>query len=239
MKNAFAVNLLFWLVFLLAACTPAQSISSEAQKVVEETPDNEATITPAVTSTSAAPIANPSVVLNREPIILPISLFIVNGQDDVLDSSRNVSELEQIYDRVNEIWAPAGIKMQIQAVQELELPSPILRSIFSGDFQPFFNGLELEFSVSNPSLLNGFYAQNIGGPNGIVPARGRIFFVTDEPSVHDERVSAHEIGHILGLHHTVQDDGRLMFPGTNGMSLTDEEIGVARYVAQGLLDRMR
>ncbi len=129
--------------------------------------------------------------------------------------------------------------MQLQSVQEIELPSPILRSIVSGDFQPFFNGLEREFTVSDPSLLNGFYAQNIGGPNGIVPSRGRIFFVTDEPSVHDERVSAHEIGHILGLHHTLQDEGRLMFPGTNGMSLTEEEIGVARYVAQGFLDRLR
>ncbi len=239
MRNAFTVNLFFWLVLLVAACTPDQSIISESQKVLEESSDNRSTITPAVTPTSVASIADLSVVFNREPIILPISLFIVTGEDDFFDSSRSVSELEQIYDRVNEIWAPAGIKMQIQSVQELELPSPIIRSIFSGDFQPFFNGLEREFAVSDPSLLNGFYAQNIGGPNGIVPSRGRLFFVTDEPSVHDERVSAHEIGHILGLHHTLQDEGRLMFPGTNGMSLTDEEIGVARYVAQGLLDRLR
>ena len=66
-----------------------------------------------------------------------------------------------------------------------------------------------------------------------------MFFVTDTPSVHHERVTSHEIGHILGLHHTLDDSGRLMFPGTNGMELTVEEITVARYVAQGLLAGVR
>ena len=57
--------------------------------------------------------------------------------------------------------------------------------------------------------------------------------------MHDRRVSSHEVGHILGLHHVLTDSNRLLFSGTNGMALTDEEAAVARYVAQGILDGVR
>ncbi|MCP5100416.1 MAG: hypothetical protein GY943_33115 [Chloroflexi bacterium] len=75
--------------------------------------------------------------------------------------------------------------------------------------------------------------------NGTVPFSGRAFSVMDNPSVHHERVSSHEIGHILGLHHVLDDAGRLMFSGTNGMALSAEEVTVARYAAQGMLERVR
>ena len=61
----------------------------------------------------------------------------------------------------------------------------------------------------------------------------------DTPSVYDERVTSHEIGHILGLHHVLDDAGRLLYSGTNGMSLTEEEQAVARYAAEGLLAGVR
>ncbi len=73
----------------------------------------------------------------------------------------------------------------------------------------------------------------------MAPLGTRTFFVTDEPSVHDERVSNHEIGHILGLHHTTDDSGRLMFSGTNGMEFSEAEIATARYTAEGIIDGNR
>jgi hypothetical protein len=57
--------------------------------------------------------------------------------------------------------------------------------------------------------------------------------------VHDERVSSHEIGHILGLHHETSDIDHLMYQGTNGVELADEEVVTARYVAQGITDGLR
>jgi hypothetical protein len=44
---------------------------------------------------------------------------------------------------------------------------------------------------------------------------------------------------MLGLHHALDDEDRLLYSGTNGMTLTEEEIIVARYVAQGVLDGVR
>ena len=56
----------------------------------------------------------------------------------------------------------------------------------------------------------------------------RLFFVTDSPSVRHERVTAHEIGHLLGLGHAHRDTQRLMYSGTNGTNLTEEEIKTVR-----------
>ena len=63
--------------------------------------------------------------------------------------------------------------------------------------------------------------------------------VIGEPSVFDRRVSSHEVGHILGLRHTRADRGRLLYSGTNGMTLTPEEIVLARYVTIKLLKAKR
>lgn len=72
-----------------------------------------------------------------------------------------------------------------------------------------------EIEVSDPSLINAFYARDIGGPNGITPFGSRVLFVMDSPSVLNERVTSHEIGHILALHHVLNDADHLMFSGTN------------------------
>ena len=79
----------------------------------------------------------------------------------------------------------------------------------------------------------------MGGPNGINPFRSRSFFVIDEPTVFDRRVSSHEVGHILGLRHASGDPERLLFSGTNGMTLTENEATVAQYFAQGIIQSVR
>ncbi|MEM7335893.1 MAG: matrixin family metalloprotease [Chloroflexota bacterium] len=197
------------------------------------------TIEPAtpLVATNAPPLISTELPLPR--IILPIAVFIVDAEDEQMASDRTVEELTAVYERVNDIWAQADIRLDVQTIESVILPESITRSILFGDFNPFFANVGQTFDVPNASLINAFYSKEIGGPNGIVPFRSRVFFVMDTPSVHDERVSAHEVGHILGLHHVLDDPDRLMFSGTNGMMLSDEEIAVARYAAQGLLDGVR
>ncbi len=43
------------------------------------------------------------------------------------------------------------------------------------------------------------------------------------------------MGHIFRLQHARAGGGRLLFSGTNGMTLAQEEITLARYVAGQLL----
>lgn len=200
-------------------------------------------ITPPVASPSSTePVSNPasaSPPQTAAPILLPISVYILDDETGVYSSARTVDEVETILANANEIWSQAGIELDVQSVQRLTVPTSALEGIGRGEFSSFFRTAGVDFNIPDLSLINGFYVRAIGGPNGIAPSGTRTFFVMDEPSVHDERVTAHEIGHILGLHHTLEDRNRLLYPGTNGMSLTEEESVVARYVAQGLLAGVR
>ena len=111
--------------------------------------------------------------------------------------------------------------------------------MLAGNVAPFFNEIGDSITLPQVSTINGFYIRSVGGPNGTNPFRSRSFFVIDEPSVFDRRVSSHEVGHILGLHHVLDDPSRLLFSGTNGMTLTEEEATVARYFAQGINQGVR
>ncbi len=255
MKKNISLLIPLLLVALLAACGPAVFIeeASPTSTAISETAVSTATVsttdsvpietTPTSSrgqAVSPIPIPATATPASLPTIRLPISIYIIDDVDGKFSSRRTVDELTAVYERVNEIWAQANIILDIQTIQRIELSGAPLQGILSGDFQPFFNSLgRNEIEVLQPSLLNGFYSQAIGGPNGIVPGNSRLFFVMDTPSVHDERVTSHEIGHILGLHHVPDDPDRLLFSGTNGMTLSPEEIVVVRYFAQGMLDRLR
>jgi hypothetical protein len=216
---------------LLAACTQPivdpNSVFQPAPVVaLPVNPSPSPAVEPAVAS---EPAATPQALLT-----VPVAVYIVDSDDGSpqLSSARTVSEVEAIFQRVNQIWGQAGIVLDVQAVQRIEAPSTILQDIAQGTFASFFQNANRTFDIPAPSALNAFYVRDIGGPNGINPFGSQAFFVADEPSVHDERVTSHEIGHIFGLYHAGDDPQRLMYSGTNGMDLSEEEVTVARYFAR-------
>jgi hypothetical protein len=179
-----------------------------------------------------------------ESISLSLSLYVVDevetSRSSELSSERDLGSMTQMLERMQVIWDQAGVELVVHSIARINAPSDALIDLSRGDTAAFLSSLYGgSTEVPDPGALNGFYVRSLGRINGLTPLGSRVFFVTDEPSVHDERVSSHEIGHILGLHHEASDSGRLMFSGTNGMELADDEIGVARYAAQGIIDGLR
>lgn len=178
------------------------------------------------------------------PTQLSISLYVVDDADggptSPLSSRRSLPDIDEIAEQMRTIWDQAGIELVIETIARIEAPGGVLVDLGDGDTSSFLAAARTgAISIPDPATINGFYVARIGTANGVTPFGTRLFFVADDPSVPDERVSSHEIGHILGLHHTLEDPGRLMFSGTDGTNLTDPEVVVARYAAQGILDGVR
>ena len=179
----------------------------------------------------------------RETINISISLYLlVDDKEDpnpALSSRRTEGELLAILDGMNEIWSQAGIRLELESIGTLEVPEAVLRAVSAGNLRAFFDELGGSIDPPQSATINGFYTRRLGRANGISVLGSRSFFVIDEPSVFDRRVSSHEVGHILGLHHVLSDRGRLLYSGTNGMRLTEDEAAVARNGAQQLIEAVR
>ena len=176
-------------------------------------------------------------------ITIPISIYLlvddIENPDPEVSTSRTEEELLTILANMNAIWSQTNIELSLTHVSYVEIPKTILEDIIVGNFTSFFASVNNNtILIPEVTLINGFYVKDIGGPNGITLS-SQVYFVNDNPTVHDERVSSHEVGHMLGLHHNRLMSGQLMFSGTNGTILTEEEVVVARYFAQGFLDGVR
>jgi hypothetical protein len=180
----------------------------------------------------------------REPITVSLSLYVVSDADadteSGLGTQRSAADVEAIVADIAPVWAQADVVFDPVRVLEIEMPADVLAEIATtGGTDAFFAGAGRTFDIPEAGDLNGFYVREAAGVNGFTPIASRVFFVVDEPTVNDRRVSSHEIGHIFGLHHELVDQTRLMYSGTNGELLTDIEQAVARYGAQGIADGVR
>ena len=224
---------------LLVSCgvtTTAEQVAVPAQGTSESnSPTSNSSPAPA----SAAEIdeAASRSAVDRGSLVVPLTLHVIIEAGDPtsdLSSRRTTDDLAAIANNMREIWAQADITFDPINVHELEVPRDVLQAILLGDTSRFFAGVNATFVPQDSQAINGFYVRGAFGVNGFTPQGSRLFFVVDEPSVHDERVSSHEVGHIFGLHHDLNDADQLMFSGTNGTGLSELEQTVSRYSALGL-----
>lgn len=172
-------------------------------------------------------------------LTLTLTVYLIDDASGKTSSQRTEQEITALLTQVNTIWEPAAIVIELQQVKRIEIPAVLFEAILLGDFDKFYQAAAAKtFDISNDSLITGFYLNPLFA-NGVAPPGRHSFFVTDNPTVPVERVTAHEIGHILGLHHALDDTQKLMYSGTAGTTLTAAEIIVARYGAEGLINRVR
>ena len=222
----------------LAACGGGNGDAPAAQNTPRASAE-------APTEASAESPTEDSSGASLEQITIGISMYLLvddlEDPDPAVSSVRTEEELVAILERMNEIWGQANLRLELATLDTLVVDRDVLKEVGAGNIRAFFDRLDnsIPFDETSPGLISGFYTRRIGGPNGITPLGSRWYMVMDQPSVFDHRVSSHEVGHILGLRHTLGDRGRLLYPGTNGMSLTPQEITRTRYVAMEMLKAQR
>ena len=160
---------------------------------------------------------------------IPVDVYIIKYENENLSSSRNEENINEVFDKVNDLWSQANIKVEVNKIEVITIKD----SNYYYDLNLFLSYMS-ETENYDPKKINAYFAKTLHGSNGIAFPGNRIM-VADETTVYDFRATSHEIGHVLGLSH-VGPVSRLMARGVNGFNLIEFEIEVARNKALELIN---
>jgi hypothetical protein len=142
-------------------------------------------------------------------------------------------DIVRIFKKANGIWHAAGVHLRVESIVS-EKPEALGENEHKAEM-PTDGLLALRPTDTRPVGMFHVYYIGAMSPNGIFMRRDGIFVkesarLKKVPGGIDEplpRVSAHELGHGMGLPHR-QDTTNLMASGTTGTSLNDAEIEIVR-----------
>ncbi|MGO9379611.1 MAG: hypothetical protein ACLPN1_02465 [Dissulfurispiraceae bacterium] len=151
---------------------------------------------------------------NETPPYVPV--YRIPLRVHVGKSGQSPSQFMIIFDEINNIWwSQAGICFEIQTVTH---------------DKPLINGLDIWFLpiLKECPGSNGYY---IGDHEIYVRDNPILGFASHPAQSSAARTTAHELGHVLGLHHRQNSDDNLMRSKTYGWQLNEDEIRNARTEA--------
>jgi hypothetical protein len=172
-------------------------------------------------------------------IIVPLRVHVLTAKrEEDLDCKLTDADVDRIVGKVNRVWGKAGVYFGVEAVvrepaaregmyphwlDEFGRPRTpdAYRAQFPGASRTF-DGLHVYYF--HRLVVNGAY---LGDGVAIVQETAKLREVVggiDEPV---PRVTAHELGHALGLPHR-QNETNLMASGTTGTLLNEKEVAAAR-----------
>jgi len=143
------------------------------------------------------------------------------------------ADIARIFKKANGIWHAAGVHLRVESIVS-EKPASLGDNEHKAEM-PTDGLLALRPEDSRPQGMFHVYYIGAMAPNGIFMRRDGIFVkesarLRKVPGGIDEplpRVSAHELGHGMGLPHR-QDTTNLMASGTTGTSVNEAEIAIVR-----------
>jgi hypothetical protein len=186
-------------------------------------------------------------------LVIPLRIYRLKSKElaDLNCQSLGDEDIRRIIGKVNQVWAAAGIYWLLESIEDRQAenqgrfklasitekadadpdaksnrPLAIYREIIPAETRKNFDGFRVyyihEFGV------NGVY---FGRREAVVKETARLRQVKmgiDEPL---PRVTAHELGHGLGLPHR-QDRFNLLASGTSGTLLNSSEVEITRTTAR-------
>ncbi len=174
---------------------------------------------------------------------LPVRVHLMqSATTPAMQTTLTEPDIRRIFAKVNMVWAPAGIQLQIESIG----PSQAVELNEEQRFLPEYDkvGAMIPQDRLSATAINVCYVKEVS-PNGFY--NGKLIVVKDTAALKEvaggldeplPRVTSHEIGHALGLPHR-QDTTNLMQSGTTGYSLNESEIATTRENAQERLQKAR
>lgn len=175
-------------------------------------------------------------------ITLPVKVHLVHSAAHPgLQSTLQAADVRAIFAEVNAIWQQGGIRFELKGVDAVQALDIAPRRWLQRDRDWVKSALPTQqFSLAAIDLC----IVRKMGPNGFF--YGEPVVVSETPEFTKvkggadnavARVTAHELGHVLGLQHR-EDRTNLMASGRNGISLNQEEIQAARQRASQIMEQI-
>lgn len=158
-----------------------------------------------------------------------------------LQATLKESEVRALFDEVNDIWAQAGIRFELEAIDNLQALDLAPKRWYIKDRDWVKKAIPTD--QFSPTAIDVCFVRDMG-PNGFF--YGEPVVVCENPEFHKvsggadnpvARVTAHELGHVLFLQHR-QERTNLMASGKTGVSLNPQEIKDARKRALEIVGQL-